>query len=565
MREKKFLKSIFVFIFTLILIGTQSLVFAKPSKEVLQVEKPTFEITKSPNSKLFLNLEEKISKAEESEEVPVTVVFNKKLSDDEFTSIENLLGNPEIKHKFEIIPGAALSLTKDQISKLEKSDLVKQVEYDEAVHATINTASNWFGVSKARTDFAGIDGDHDSSPDTYTKNDIVVAVIDTGIDASHVDLDGGKVIAWRDWVGNRTTPYDDNGHGTHVAATVAGTGEGNANYKGVAPGAALIGLKVLDSNGDGTMSNVTAAIDWAVANKDAYNIRIISLSLGTSGSSDGTDSTSLAINNAFNAGIVPVVAAGNSGPRKATIGSPGAAAKALTVAAFGDVGEKGFFLADFSSRGLTADGRLKPDISAPGYNITSAKANSTNQYVAYSGTSMATPFTSGTAALILDANPGLTPAQVISYLTGTAQDWGPAGQDLDYGFGKLDSYAAVKAAGGYTGTGIDIPTHLYKADSLAGTNKYDEFTITIPDTTYPISITLIHPNWTASQDFDIYLYNPSGTQVASSESATRQETIGYTPTAAGTYKIKILSYKGSGSYSIDLSSGATVINQTTNQ
>ena len=565
MKKNRILKSFIVFSLTIILIGTQSLVFAKPSTEVFQVEKPTYEITKSPNSKLFVNLENKINEAKDSDEVPVTVVFNKKLTDDEFASIEKLLGNPEIKHKFEIIPGAALNLTKNQISKLEKSDLVKQVEYDEEVHATIDTASNWFGVSKARADFAGIDGDHDGAPTTYTKNDIVVAVIDTGIDGNHVDLDGGKVIAWKDWVGNKTTPYDDNGHGSHVAATVAGTGDGNANYKGVAPGAALIGLKVLDSGGSGTMSNVTAAIDWAVANKATYNIRIISLSLGTSGSSDGTDSTSLAINNAFNAGIVPVVAAGNSGPRKATIGSPGAASKALTVAAFGDLGEKGFFLADFSSRGLTADGRLKPDISAPGVNITSAKANSTNQYVAYSGTSMATPFTSGTVALILDANPDLTPAQVVAYITGTAQDWGTAGQDLDYGYGRLDSYAAIKAAGGFTGTGIEVPIHLYKADSLAGTNKYDEFTIAIPDTKYPVAITLIQPDWTSSQDFDIFLYNPSGTQVASSEGATRQETIKYTPTTAGTYKIRILSYRGSGSYSIDVSSGASAVTQTTNQ
>ena len=565
MKKSKILKSFIVFTLSIILIGTQSLVFAKSSEGVVEIEKSSYEITKSPNSKLFVNLEEKIAGAKDSDEVPVTVVFNKKLTDEEFASIENLLGNPNIKHKFEIIPGASFNLTKSQISKLEKSDLVQQVEYDEEVHTTIDTASDWFGVSKARADFPGIDGDRDGTPGTYTKNDIVVAVIDTGIDASHVDLDENKVIAWKDWVGNRTTPYDDNGHGTHVSAIVAGAGDGNANYKGVAPGAALIGLKVLDSRGSGTMSNVTAAIDWAVANKSTYNIRIISLSLGTSGSSDGTDSTSLAINNAFNAGIVPVVAAGNSGPQKATIGSPGAAAKALTVAAFGDVGEKGFFLANFSSRGLTADGRLKPDISAPGVNIISARANSTNQYVAYSGTSMATPFTSGTAALILDANPDLTPAQVVNYITETAQDWGTTGQDLDYGFGRLDSYAAVKAAGGFTGTEPAEPIHLYKADSLAGTNRYDELTIAIPDTKYPISITLIQPNWTTSQDFDIFLYNPSGTLAASSEGTSRQETISYTPATAGIYKIKVLSYRGSGSYSVDISSGADGITQITNQ
>ncbi|HWI61160.1 MAG TPA: S8 family serine peptidase [Symbiobacteriaceae bacterium] len=106
---------------------------------------------------------------------------------------------------------------------------------------------------------------------------MVVAIIDTGIDAAHIDLAGGKVIAWNDWVGNRTTPYDDNGHGTHVAGIVAGTGAGNPAYIGVAPGAALIGLKVLNSAGSGSLSNVTAAVDWAVSHKDEFNIKVISM------------------------------------------------------------------------------------------------------------------------------------------------------------------------------------------------------------------------------------------------------------------------------------------------
>ncbi len=564
MTKSKFLKLFFILTLVFTIVGTQTLTFAKPSNEAAKSDSPAFKLTKSPDSKLFVNLKEKIDESSDSAEIPVTVLFSKKLSDSEFSSIEKLLGNPKLKNKFDIIPGISLNLTKKQISQLEGSDLIQQVEYDAPVHATLNTATSSFGVTQARTDFS-VNGDGDNAPTTYSTSDVVVAVIDTGIDASHVDLDGGKVIAWKDYVNNKTTPYDDNGHGSHCSGIIAGTGEGNSSYKGVAPGASLIGLKVLDSEGNGTMSNVTAAIDWAVTNKAKYNIKIISLSLGTDESSDGTDSTSVAINNAFNAGIVPVVAAGNAGPGKATIGSPGAASKALTVGAFADVGENGFFLADFSSRGLTADGRVKPDIAAPGYEIMSVQANSTNKYIAYSGTSMATPFTSGTAALILDANPSLTASQVVNIITSTAQDWGPAGQDLDYGFGRLDGYAAVKKAGNFTGTAPAVPNHIYKADSLAKSNSYDEYTISVPNTTYPIAITLIHPNWSSSQDFDVYLYNPSGTEVASSETATRQETISYKPTTAGTYKIKVLSYKGSGSYFFDISSGAATITQTTNQ
>lgn len=564
MRKSKLIKIFSILALIIIFTAAQTLAFAKSSNEEDGVEKVPFKITKSLDSKLFVNLKEKLDKSTDNDVIPVTVVFSKKLSDVEFASIDKLLGNPKLKHKFENIPGIALSLTKEQITELEKSELIQQIEYDTPVHATLNTASDSFGVTGARSDFS-VDGDRDNAPIAYTTSDVVVAVIDTGIDTSHTDLDGGKVIAWKDWVNNRTTPYDDNGHGTHVSGIISGTGEGNQNYRGVAPGASLIGLKVLDSEGSGSISDVTAAIDWAVTNKSTYNIKIISLSLGTDESSDGTDSTSIAINNAFNAGILPVVAAGNAGPGKATIGSPGAAANALTVGAFADLGEKGFFLADFSSRGLTADGRLKPEIVAPGYQITSALANSTNGYVTYSGTSMATPFTAGTAALILDANPNLTPTQVKNLITGTAQDWGPAGQDLDYGFGRLDSYAAVKAAGNFTGTGPSVPNHLYKADSIARSGRYDEYTISIPNTSYPIAITLIHPNWSASQDFDVYLYDPNGTEVAYSETSTRQETISYTPAISGTYKIKVLSYRGSGSYFFDISSGASSITQTTNQ
>jgi serine protease AprX len=97
---------------------------------------------------------------------------------------------------------------------------------------------------------------------------LVRHLTDIGIDSAHVDLACGKVIAWNDWVNNRSSPYDDNGHGTHVSGIVAGTGAGNPAYKGVAPGAALIGLKVLNNAGSGSLSSVAAAVDWAVQHKE---------------------------------------------------------------------------------------------------------------------------------------------------------------------------------------------------------------------------------------------------------------------------------------------------------
>ena len=224
------------------------------------------------------------------------------------------------------------------------------------------------------------------------------------------------------------------------------------------------------------MADVTAGIDWVVANKATYGIEAINLSLGTAGCSNGSDATSLAVNNAHNQGIVVGVAAGNSGPGTCTIGSPGAAANALTVGAMADMGVNGFKQAYFSSRGKTADGRLKPDVSAPGVSITSAAAGTGNGYTIFSGTSMATPFTVGVALLMRDANPAFTPQQVKSTITGTAVDWarggddktpGTTGQDIDYGWGRLDGYAAIEAAKGVDiGTPPPGPTHLLRGHPL---------------------------------------------------------------------------------------------------
>ncbi|WP_157057858.1 S8 family serine peptidase, partial [Calditerricola satsumensis] len=220
---------------------------------------------------------------------------------------------------------------------------------------------------------------------------------------------------------------------------------------------------------------------------------------------------------------------GNSGPARYTVGSPGAAEKALTVGAMGDPGELGYFLADFSSRGYTADGRIKPDIAAPGYNITAPKANTSSGYVTYSGTSMATPF--------------------------------------DYGYGNLNGYEAVKKAGGFSGTGPAQPAHLYGSGSLGGTGAYDQFAVDVTDASKPLAITLIMPNWSSSTnpDFDLYLYNSSGTLVARSEGTKRQETIRYQPSVTGTYTIRVSSYTGSGSYFFDVSVGGGNLRQTVNQ
>jgi serine protease AprX len=421
------------------------------------------------------------------------------------------------------------------------------------VQASMKTASDWFGVTKARTDF-GLTGNKDGSLTSYSKTDVVIAVIDTGIDAAHKDLDGGKVIGWKDFINGRTSAYDDNGHGTHVAGITAGSGDANSNFRGVAYGAALVGIKVLDGNGSGSMSTVTAGVDWAIQNKSTYNIKVINLSLGTSGSSDGTDSTSTAVNNAAANGIVPLVAAGNAGPARFTIGSPGAADKAITVGAMADVGELGFNITGFSSRGPTKDGRIKPDVAAPGFKIMAADANTSTGYVALNGTSMATPFAAGVAALMLQANGSLSPANIKSKMMSTAQDWGPTGKDIDYGSGRLQAYEAIKSAGGFSGTGPTVPHHGSASASLSGTGDVDNYSLNVGSTAYPIAITMVMTNWSSgSPDFDLYIYNPSGSLVGKSEGTSRQELVTFNPSVTGTYKITVKSFSGSGSYFVDAS------------
>lgn len=533
----------------------------KKAEKVIDMEKNI----DSDKNKLYDKLEEKMEEASDSDKLPVIVVYNEEIDDSKKDTVKKLTGLEKPKREYKVIPGMAAELTKDQIKELSKLDFVRQIEYDMPVSALNDNATYWFGVQKAVADFC-VDGDRDGNARSYSKDDIVIAVIDTGIDNGHVDLDGGKVIGWMDYVNGNAAPYDDNGHGTHCASIAAGEGDGNSAYKGAAPGAALVGVKVLDSTGNGYMSDVTAGIDWVVANKDTYGVEVISLSLGTSTSSDGTDSTSLAVNNAFDNGIVVCVAAGNSGPSKYTIGSPGAAEKAITVAAMADVGELGYNLAYFSSRGPTADGRIKPDIAAPGYNITAAEANTIDGYIVHSGTSMATPFTAGTAALMLDANPGLTPTQVKNTIANCAEDWGPVNKEIDYGSGRLDAYEAIKAAGNFSGTNITVPVYMHGEDSISTRKLSDYWNFDLTDTSYPVAVTLIMPNWSSSTkpDFDVYLYDPNNSLIASATGTKRQETINVNPTITGTYTIRVYSYAGTGNYFFDLSAGGNNLRLTTN-
>ena len=461
-----------------------------------------------------------------------------------------------IRMRFHVVDALSASLTSAQRARLARDPLVVKIEPERTYRIDGSTARTSYGVAKAATDF-GVTGDRDGAPRTFTTRDVVACVIDTGIDSLHVDLDQGQVIGWKDFINGRTHPYDDNGHGTHVAGILAGQGDGAAAYRGVAPGVALVGVKAISSSGTGSTSTILSALQFCVDRKTTYNIRIINMSFGSPGPSDGADILSVAVNAAADRGILPVVAAGNDGPARASVGSPAAAAKALTVCSISDPGVKGFALSAWSSRGPTSDGRMKPDVCGPGQSITSARANSGNGYVTYSGTSMATPFATGVAALMLDANNALTPAQVKSMMMTTAADWTSPGIDAETGAGRLQAYEAIKRAGSFTGTGPVVPSHFEVSGSLRATNSVDRFSLRITSLASPIAITLVIPGASSAKDFDMYVRGPSGSAIATSYSTTRQETIGVSPTATGTYTLVLESYAGAGGYILDVSYAGT--------
>jgi subtilisin family serine protease len=274
-----------------------------------------------------------------------------------------------------------------------------------------------------------------------------VAVLDTGVDAGHPDL-AGRVAAAQDFTGG-TDATDHNGHGTHVASLLAGSGAAAAGArKGVAFGATLLSGKVLDDNGTGQFSAIIAGMEWAAA----QGARVVNMSLGADIASNGTDPLSLAVNGLTESrGVLFVTSAGNRGPAAGTIAAPGAADAALTVGAVDDKDR----LADFSSRGPRAgDYAIKPDLVAPGVEIVGARAAGTSlgtpvdaNYTRLSGTSMAAPQVAGAAALLAQEHPQWTAGTVKAALIASAAPTGNAAPvapgPFEAGSGRVDLTSGI--------------------------------------------------------------------------------------------------------------------------
>lgn len=283
----------------------------------------------------------------------------------------------------------------------------------------------------------------------FTGKGVKVAVLDTGIDVNHPDF-AGLIDGTTSFVPGEAVT-DLNGHGTHVAGTIVGSGAASGgDNKGVAPGADLFVGKVLGgAEGSGQDSWVMAGMQWAAES----GADIVNMSLGDSYPTDGSDPMSQTVD-ALSAqyGTLFVIAAGNSGPE--SISAPGAAASALTVAAT----DKQDRLASFSSTGpLAHSGGMKPDIAAPGVDITAARSQEMTDggqglYRTLSGTSMATPHVAGAAAVLAQQHPDWTGAQLKEHLMSTAKGLDGGYSPYEVGAGRLDVAAAVRTTVRGTGS-----------------------------------------------------------------------------------------------------------------
>ncbi|MGI5395068.1 S8 family serine peptidase [Streptomyces sp. CA-251251] len=272
-----------------------------------------------------------------------------------------------------------------------------------------------------------------------TGKGVTVAVLDSGVDAGHPDL-AGRVAQSRSFIAGQEVA-DRHGHGTHVASTVGGSGAASDGAeRGVAPGATLAVGKVLDDSGSGSESEIIAGMEWAARDVDAD---IVSMSLGSTEASDGTDPMAEAVNTlSRETGALFVIAAGNTGA-PSSIGSPGAADAALTVGAVDSADEAAYFTSAGPRHG---DKALKPDLSAPGVDILAARSRLSEgggDYTSMSGTSMATPHVAGVAALLAEEHPDWSGARLKDALMSTSKRLGASAYHL--GAGRVSVPDAIGA------------------------------------------------------------------------------------------------------------------------
>lgn len=376
-----------------------------------------------------------------------------------------------VAYVYSVIDGVHLVLPGDRVADVARVAGVARIDRDQRVELHLDTSRPAVKVGPPLWD-AGITG-----------QGATVAVLDTGIDSQHPSVRGRVVagVVFPSATGppvETSTPTDADGHGTHVAAIVAGSGDGSTllnsgdrRYAGLAVAARLVSL---DMSGSFSTSTAVKAFDWVHRNREKYNITVFQNSWGREevGQRFDPDDAVIRAQDALvrDDGVLLVFSAANKGPDPSTLSMEAMNPNVLTVAAVDDAGR----IAPFSSRGpaLLESGKpaswVKPDVAAPGVSIMSAAAGvrtGTGLYRELSGTSQAAPHVAGVAALVRTMAPALSPLEVMEVLRRTSHDTGAAGPDADTGFGFVDAKLAVElAAGGADGT-VLVPTPEEYAES----------------------------------------------------------------------------------------------------
>lgn len=428
--------------------------------------------------KIGESLEEALKNNLEIYEVIITYDQDKPVSDDQLNFLDSLGISTGVT--METLPIAGVLATKSQIETLKEQDDILSIYLNEELEYFNAKSTDLTGVERARRsqEFQNV---NDGFP--FTGDSVGVVVHDSGVDGLHKDHEFGQNLVQNVMASLNLNALDpellpvtyvedvkntdtNSGHGTHVAGTVGGTGaHSGGKYEGVAPGADLIGygsgaaLFILDGIG---------GFDYAVTNQTRYDIRVITNSWGSSGDFDPYHPINVASKKAYDRGITVLFAAGNSGPGENTHNPYAKAPWVISVGA----GVKDGTLADFSSRG-TKDGggtfiidgqeftwRDEPTVVAPGVDIISTKTTSPlavlsvekdaemietaylPYYTVMSGTSMATPHVAGIVALLLEADPTLSPDEVKAILQNTATNM-PGYESWEVGAGYVNAYAAL--------------------------------------------------------------------------------------------------------------------------
>ena len=378
-----------------------------------------------------------------------------------------------------IVDSLAAYLTPEEIMALGKASFVTQIVADNLVFGM--SYQSTMDVTNLSIGLGDVVAPGDGGPDGAG---VTVAIIDSGI-ATNTDLAASRIVGWKDFVNGQETPYDDAGHGTFVAGLIAGDGTASlplenggtasVQFRGVAPAANVVGIKVLDEVGQGRTSALIAGIAWAIAHRNDYDIRVLNISIGGSPVCTVTkDPVALAVEAAWRSGITVVCAAGNEGSfGSGGVLSPGNDPFVITVGATDSKETSSTAddtVATYSSAGPTLfDEVAKPDVVAPGNRLvsvrtvgsfidtnfpanviplesyeTSASAGAASNYLMLSGTSASTPVVAGAVALMIGEDPTLTPDDVKVRLMGTADPVAGATADQQ-GAGLIDVDEALQS------------------------------------------------------------------------------------------------------------------------